>query len=239
MHSLKTRAGAAAQRSARLIRRRLQFTRPPNIGVILGTGWGDTLGLAKERSLPLVQALEARRSPVFAETIPGHARTVCYGSVGEGAARKTVLALRGRLHLNEGPSEQLLPLVRRQAEMLLALGIRRFLFTAAVGSLTPEAPVGSVVVPDGFMTLLAPDMPLFGGEFCSPEDALDPKLQAIALERAELHGLKTVAGAHAMVRGPFFEGRRYDKKLLAQGFALADVVGTKRGGAHHHGGAED
>jgi purine nucleoside phosphorylase len=42
---------------------------------------------------------------------------------------------------------------------------------------------------------------------------LDPALRQIALEeRGELVAAEV---GHVMVRGPFFEGRRYDKKLLA------------------------
>lgn len=163
------------------------------------------------------------------EKLEGHARELVVGCV----RGKRVLALRGRIHLNEAPADLILAkMVRLQIEMLIQLGVQRLILTSAVGALTPPSAsvghigqdrlaVGDICVVNGFVTLFAPAMPLWGGEFCSPEDTLDHRLGRVALE--ECCDLRAVSGGHVMVRGPQFEGRLFDKKLLAQ--TGAKVVG--------------
>ncbi len=188
------------------------------VGLVLGTGWGDVLDLKEPRDLPFGQlpGFEKLRS------LEGHARRVVCGELG---GRK-VVALRGRVHLNEEPyNPALAEMVRLQVEMLLQLGVDRLILTCAAGSLSPDLRVGDICVVDGLVTVFAPDMPLYGDEFCSPEDALDRELAGLAVAQARLvePDLEAVLGGHVMVRGPFFEGRRYDKRLLAA--AGAKVVG--------------
>ncbi|KKS13167.1 MAG: hypothetical protein UU69_C0012G0015 [Candidatus Magasanikbacteria bacterium GW2011_GWA2_41_55] len=100
---------------------------------------------------------------------------------------------------------------------------------AAAGALKPPTAsigydrlaVGDICVVDGFVTLFAPQMPLWGGEFQSPEDSLDKKLCDIA--RKATCGLRVHTGGHVMLLGPWFEGRKYDKRFLA--LTGAKVVG--------------
>ena len=54
---------------------------------------------------------------------------------------------------------------------------------------------------------------LYGGEFCSPDDILDSDLRQIAKNSAPTE-LSIKEGGYVMVRGPFFEGRKYDKLML-------------------------
>ncbi len=67
-------------------------------------------------------------------------------------------------------------------------------------------------------------MPLHTGEFCSPEDELDIGLREMAQHAAKAAALQAYPGTHVMVRGPFFEGRRVDKRILAHEDG-AQVVG--------------
>lgn len=192
-----------------------------HIGIILGTGWGETLRLkdAREMSLAELPGFESLGS------LPGHARTIVCGYLSGGKKRgQRIIAQRGRIHLNESFTDPRAPLmVRLQVELMMALGAQALIFTAAVGSLKPEIRVGSVIVVDGFVTCFAPDMPLHTGEFCSPEDRLDPAMQVCALQCGAKERIPTGTGGHAMVRGPFFEGRKYDKVLLRN--SGASVVG--------------
>ena len=215
MRSLKHEA--AAQAAAEKIRSELNVEQI-EAGLILGTGWGSSLTLKDQREV------EFGRLPGFTglRSIEGHARKVLVGDI----AGKTVAALSGRVHLNEAPNDPALAaMVRLQTEMLIQLGAKDLIITSAVGGLGRKFAVGNVCVIDGFVTLYAPEMPLFAGEFCSPEDTLDERLRNIAYAAA-FEAEPRVAcggGGHVMVRGPFFEGRRYDKKLLeATG---ASVVG--------------
>ncbi|MDD5437599.1 MAG: hypothetical protein PHC70_00430 [Patescibacteria group bacterium] len=182
----------------------------PEIGIILGTGWGDALNIMGAASVPF------KEIPGFdgLQPLEGHARRVWSGEV----AGKRIIALQGRIHLNEHPSDPRLPeLVRLQVQMLLELGVRKFILTNAVGSLKHECKVGDLVIADGLVTLFAPPMPLYAGEFCSPEDRLDRGMRANALDIKVVKDgavLLTHSGGYAMVRGPFFEGRKYDKYIL-------------------------
>lgn len=208
---------AEAERAAEHIRRRLRkLGRAPArqpIGLVLGTGWGKVLKFAGAVEIPFGEI------PGFGElaALEGHARRLVIGTLGG----KKVVALRGRVHLNEAPADpNVARMVRLQTEMLFRLGVRTLIVTSAVGSLRGALPVGGIAIVNGFVTLYAPEMPMWAGEFVSPDDTLDPRLQAIA--HAECR-LVTKSVGHVMVRGPFFEGRKYDKALLAA--SGAGVVG--------------
>ena len=207
----------AAQTAADRIRSTLNVERI-EAGLILGTGWGSSLQLENQREV------EFSRLPGFTglRNIEGHARKVLVGEL----AGKTVAVLAGRVHLNEAPSDpQLAAMVRLQTEMLIQLGAKDLIVTCAAGALGRKFAVGNICVIDGFITLYAPEMPLFAGEFCSPEDTLDERLRNIAFAASDEAEPRVGAGGggHVMLRGPFFEGRRYDKKLLEA--AGANVVG--------------
>ena len=183
----------------------------PDVGVVLGTGWGQALPWEEKTiirrgigSLPGFDAAHLR-------ALAGHVRQVVFGRVD----RRQVVALQGRIHLNEAPHDQnLARMFRLQIEMLIKLGVKTLILPAATVSLKPEIEVGDIMVVDGFMTLFAPDMPLFAGEFSSPEDTLDPELLELAVASVnEITGHAKVGG-YAMVRGRFFEGGKYDKSFL-------------------------
>lgn len=206
---------ANAVRAAGFLRERLGMPDDPTpkVGLVLGTGWGDKLQLAHEEHVSMAEVLRALsdKDTVHLPELPGHQRRVCYGRV----ADTPVIALRGRLHLFERLHNRAWDMaVRLQVEMLLALGVRTFILTNAAGGLNSSAQVGGVVICDGFLTLFAPPMPLEVEDgYPSPEDVLDPKLQKLAM-RVPMEGLNRNEGGYAMVRGPFFEGRAYDKRAL-------------------------
>lgn len=216
---------SAAKLAAGIIRDRLNISCDGGeiIGLVLGTGWGDVLEIKESREISFSEI------PGFEKLAPleGHARQVVFGQLGD----KNVIVLRGRVHLNEAPNDPEIPkMVRLQIEMLCALGVKTFILTSAVGSLGEKFHVGEVAIIDGFITLFAPDMPLYGGEFVSPEDMLDDALMQIACTEGSDLSVRSGGnfssayfGGHAMVRGPFFEGRRYDKRILTD--LGASVVG--------------
>lgn len=209
----------AAQKAADFLRERFglpldeENLRPP-IGLILGTGWGDTLELKDIQRVPFADI------PGFPplEMIEGHAREVVCGTI-DGVR---TIALRGRVHLNEAPADpNLYKAVRQQVEMLLQLGVKRLILTCAVGGLG-KVYVGDVVLIDGFCTLFAPNMPLYAGEFVTPESIIDQKtIEEILQTKADDKTFRK--GGHVMVPGPFFEGVKYDKGFLAS--TGCDVVG--------------
>ncbi|MFZ2804387.1 MAG: hypothetical protein WA001_04130 [Patescibacteria group bacterium] len=233
---LKAWSADAAQKNAESLKQDFTGYQGEAIGVVLGTGWGDCLKLANPRETNFKELVGFGRLGNLA----GHARKVLVGPLDvPGLPDHRIVALKGRIHLNEelsaydpsaiSPPVPFLLMVRQQIEMLLALGIRTFVLTAAVGSLpgvdqTKGLTVGGVMAINSLVTLFAPPMPLFAGEFVSPEDVLDEELYGLAVERSYHHPALTVrVGCHAMVRGPQFEGRKNDKRLLA--LAGAEVVG--------------
>ncbi|MDD3285222.1 MAG: hypothetical protein PHG95_01075 [Patescibacteria group bacterium] len=188
--------------------------RKADIGIILGTGWGDALKIKNSNIIPFSDI------PGFSnlEKIEGHKRELIIGFIGQ----KIIVALNGRIHLNEAPyNPEIAKMVRLQTEMLCQLGINNLIITSAVGSLKGALNVGEIAVINGFVTLYAPDMPLWAGEFCSPEDTISSRLTQIALAKQGQLTAKEVG--HVMLRGPFFEGRKYDKNLLAK--SGAGVIG--------------
>jgi purine-nucleoside phosphorylase len=201
-----------ARHAAGYLHRKCGFTRVsflnPTIGVVLGTGWGNSL---RWRGNTFNTRFENIPGFLSLRPLEGHNRTVICGQI-EG---QNVIALQGRVHLNEAPADpQVARNVRLQVEMLLQLGVRKLILTAAAGSLKPKIEVGDIMIVDGFVSLFAPDMPLFAGEFCSPDDTLAPRLREIARRVVNDITGKAHEGGYAMVRGPFFEGRKYDKAIL-------------------------
>lgn len=203
------------------------------IGIILGTGWGDALTLENQQEVSL------RHIPDFEHSLPelkGHKRTIMFGNI----AGKQAIVLNGRLHLNEVPfNERWLELVRLQTEMLITAGVKQLIVTNAAGALKclperfsqladefwkaggvypfpdPELQVGEIAVIDGFVSVFAPVMPLWGGEFCSADDAISPRLINIALKSQGDLLIAKKTGL-AMLRGPQFEGNKYDKEILSR-----------------------
>lgn len=194
---------------------------PPRIGVVLGTGWGDALEVEGRRSAPLKSVTNYFWS---LGELKGHAREIVAGRVG-GA---DIIALRGRIHMNEKPGDpSIFRMVRLQVSMLFALGVKHIILTNAAGSLRPDiARVGDIVAADGFVVSFAPQMPGWAGEFCSPEDTLDQQLRFIARAVSKKAGLTLHNGGYAMLCGPFFEGRKYDKPLLRASGAMAVGMST-------------
>ncbi len=215
-HQSSERLAVAA---AATLRRRLRIraSAQPQVAVVLGTGWGEALPWKRPPAELPFAAIDG-----FADlgVLPGHERKVLFGHVGS----KRVIAMQGRVHLNEDPADPRIPrMVRLQVEMLLQLGVKNLILTAAAGSIRYDIRVGDIMVVGGLITLFAPAMPLFVGEFCSPEDTLDPDLQSLAVEAIKRVNDTAPVGGYAMVRGPHFEGRRYDKSIL--GLCGAATVG--------------
>lgn len=194
------------------------------IALILGTGWGNALDLDldSENEIPFseIPGLEKIKK------LKGHKRCFYYRRI----SGRPVVILRGRLHMNESQNDtKIAKMVRLQTEMLCQLGAKTIIATCAAGALdtTPfsekdsSLKVGNIAVIDGFVSLYAGKLPYWGNEFYSPEDTINERLNKIALrEKGELVAKEV---GYAMFRGSNFEGRKYDKRILAA--SGAGVVG--------------
>jgi len=233
----------AAQFAARQVRDELEIPDCNNLtGLVLGTGLGEIMEslLGDKRKMPLnkINGFEGLSK------LPGHKRELVFGYLRE----KPVLVQNGRIHLNEKPYVEHLFAVRLQIELMAKLPIQHLILTCAAGSLPlpknfflklafrlfrkQEYPVGDIVAIDKIVTLFAPNLPLFAGEFIPPQDTIDKNLigkaympfleskykdGAIQETPFDLH-----TGTFAMVRGPHFE-TFLDKMLLR--LSGADIVG--------------
>lgn len=209
----------AAKIAADFIRSKFNIPENP-IGLILGTGWGNAIDLGSYHEVPFSEIPGLEK----VQEVKGHKRSFIVIKMAE----KTVVIISGRIHMNESPNaSKIAKMVRLQTEILCQLGAKTIIATCAAGALeiTPilDEPgtlnVGDIAVIDGFVSLYAGGMPLWGNEFCSPEDAISKRLNKVALtERGELVSREV---GYAMFHGPHFEGRKYDKKILSQGGAGA------------------
>jgi purine-nucleoside phosphorylase len=213
-NSFPKKSNVNAASAARQIRQTLHLdSRPYRVGVILGTGWGDALKIDDARSM------DFKEVPGFSDLrqLEGHDRQIVTGRIGQ----TDVVALRGRVHLYESADASIYAMVRLQAEMLIHLGVRQLILTNSAGALGHKAKVGDLVLVDGFYSLAAGRMPIFG-DHPSPDDAIDHGLRERILGRLptydamQVGGPKTAyrSGGYAMVQGPCFEGRKYDKTAL-------------------------
>ncbi|MHB8871340.1 MAG: phosphorylase family protein [Candidatus Doudnabacteria bacterium] len=211
------RAEKLAIQAADFVRHRLEIPSDP-IGVILGTGWGDKITLDDWSEVPFEDV------PGFGHLndLEGHSRKFVSGV----CAGRPIVGLSGRVHLHEAPADPMIhQMVRLQTEILMQLGVTKLIVTCAAGALPKtKIDVGNLVVIDGFITLVAPDMPLYTGEYCSPEDTISKfGVDSTVRILTSVYNGGVTAGSYAMVRGPFFEGRRYDKQALRM--LGADIVG--------------
>ncbi|MFH1405452.1 MAG: hypothetical protein ABIH21_05175 [Patescibacteria group bacterium] len=180
--------------------------------VVLGTGWAEAIQIEDSRQIDLENILGFESlSNGSLTAIAGHDRMLICGHVGQSDNR--VLFLKGRIHVNESPSEPqlVMPLVRLQIEMLFQMGVRNLILTCAAGTIVWPIEVGDVVVIRDFVTSAGLILPLWAGEFCTPEDALDQRM-ANEARSTSVPGLRIKYGTYAMQRGPHFEGRARDKE---------------------------
>lgn len=189
------------------------------MAIILGTGWGDTLKLDGEVSVPLSRFWFLRGL----ENLHGHDRRICFGTVNG----RRVIALRGRIHLNEEFSTPGATLMWRTViEALQLLGAKTLITTAAVGALGDRAAVGNIVVVDGFFAPPSLHLGLFTGEFCAPDAILEKELRAYALKSIQQHGFFTaVEGVYAFFLGPNFEGPYNKKAFYSAGLTCVGMSG--------------
>jgi len=214
----------AAQTAADFIQRKFIVPEKP-IGLILGTGWGEVVNPESRYEIPFseIPGLEKIHN------LEGHKRNFSISEI----KGRPVIILNGRVHMNESPNDnKVAKMVRLQTELLCKLGVKTIIATCAAGALERELPlrytdaesnlkVGEIAVIDGFVSLYAQKTPLWGAEFFSPDSCIRPRLNKIALKE---HGeLVAKEVGYVMLRGPQFEGTKYDKKILAA--SGAGVVG--------------
>ena len=190
----------------------------PEIGVILGTGLGNTF----VEHLEIEQQISYEDIPHFPEaTVEFHHGKLLYGNF----AGKKVVAMQGRFHYYEGYSLQQ---VTFPVRVMKKLGIRFLLVSNAAGNMNMDWKKGDLMLIDDHINLL-PDNPLrgvndnrLGPRYPDMSAPYDPNLNRLAMSVAEEKGIQLRKGVYVAVTGPNLETRAEYRFLRMIG---ADAVG--------------
>lgn len=193
------------------------FEKPPALGIILGSGWGDAL----RKDAELARIPYADIPALGSATVPGHSgEFILYERKG-----RRIAAWCGRRHYYEG--EGWAPVVL-PVELLRRMGCGRLLLTNASGGINPALRPGDfVIVRDhinlvGINPLIGPHSPEWGARFPDMSEVYSrhfaESLHAIANRR----GFRAMDGVYAYTAGPCYETPAEIQAYKSQG---ADVVG--------------
>jgi purine-nucleoside phosphorylase len=179
---------------------RAKITDRPLIGLLLGTGLGDTAdGIDKAISL------DYKDIPHFPiSTVPTHHGRLLSGKM----AGKAVMAMQGRFHYYEGYSMQAITLPIRVMQLL---GVKTLILSNAAGGINPLFDVGDImIITDhvnlmGNNPLIGPNMDEWGPRFPDMSQVYNRKLTALAEEAALENNIRVQKGVYAGLQGPSLE----------------------------------
>ncbi|MFT3741685.1 MAG: purine-nucleoside phosphorylase [Gammaproteobacteria bacterium] len=186
-------------------------------GLVLGSGAGHIAELIQNPIIMPYADLPGMRSCQVA----GHQGKLYLGQLGQ----QTIACFRGRNHLYEGHAA---PIIRTPIRTLKLLGADTVILIAAVGSLNPALPVGSLVLIHDHINfqfsnpLVGENEAYWGDRFPSLEHAYDPSLRRQLLTTAQACGVGLKEGVYLAVLGPSFETPAEIRAFRTLG---ADVVG--------------
>ena len=193
------------------------FSKPPDVGILLGSGWGESLAMDEV----IFRASYADIPGIGASTVKGHAgEFVLYR-----AGAKRVAAWCGRRHWYEG--EGWAPVVA-PVEMLRRMGCANLLLTNASGGINPALHPGDfVVIRDhinmiGENPLVGAHVPEWGERFPDMSEVYARRLAELLHAAANRLGVRVMDGVYAYSSGPAYETPAEIRAYKAQG---AGVVG--------------
>ena len=195
----------------------LCFKTPPDLGIMLGSGWGAAL----KPDEVLFRAPYSDIPGLGASTVKGHAGEFVLFRRGG----KLVAAWCGRRHWYEGAGWE--PVVL-PVEMLRRMGCQTLLLTNASGGINPTLRPGDfVIVRDhinlvGANPLVGPHVAQWGERFPDMSEVYTRRLAELLHASANRLGLRVMDGVYAYSSGPAYETPAEIRAYKAQG---ADVVG--------------
>ncbi len=177
-----------------------RYSRPPALGLILGSGLGAYADCFEDRIV-----IPFRELPHFpTSTVAGHSGNLILGKA-EGVP---AVALQGRIHLYEGYTiEQ----VSYPARVLACLGIRTLIVTNAAGGINLDFRPGDLMlITDhinlmGANPLVGPNIDQLGPRFPDMSEAYDGALREIAREVALQRNINLREGVYVGLCGPSYE----------------------------------
>jgi inosine/guanosine/xanthosine phosphorylase family protein len=203
------------------IRRRTELA--PSVALVLGSGLGETIRVAKE-----ARGADAGLEFAYAElpgfpppTAMGHAGKLWIGALGAA----TFASFQGRIHFYEGHGMGFASIT---SQVAAALGAQTIVLTAAVGAIDRSLPAGAIVVVRDHLNLMGTNA-LQGWRMADGSPAFvdvaglyDEELSRAALDAAVQSGSSATEGVYAAVAGPSYETPA-ETALMRQ--AGATVVG--------------
>jgi len=195
----------------------LCFKTPPDVGIMLGSGWGAAL----EPDEVVFRAPYSEIPGLGASTVKGHVGEFVLFSRGG----KLVAAWCGRRHYYEGVGWEpvVLPI-----EMLRRMGCQNVLLTNASGGINPTLRPGDfVIIRDhinlvGVNPLVGPHVEQWGERFPDMSEVYARRFAELLHASANRLGLRAMDGVYAYSCGPCYETPAEIQAYKAQG---ADVVG--------------
>ena len=193
------------------------FNAPPDLGILLGSGWGASL----EADEVLARLRYADIPGLGASTVKGHSgEFMLYRREG-----KLIAAWCGRRHYYEGAGWE--PVVL-PVELLRRMGCQKVLLTNASGGINPALRPGDfVIIRDhinivGDNPLVGPHVEEWGERFPDMTEVYAKRLAELLHASANRLGLRVMDGVYAYTSGPCYETPAEIQAYKAQG---ADVVG--------------
>lgn len=195
---------------------------PPQIGVVLGSGLGAfTQRLHHQESVPYSE-IPGFETP----TIPGHAGSLVFGTIGSGKEEKEVVVAAGRMHPYEGHSMQT---AVHPVRLMCHLGAQAIILTNAAGGIrnVDLQPGDLVALTDqvdftGDCALYGPNDKRLGERFVDMTKVYDGLLLRHTLSCMDALGITAKHGVYLRLRGPRYETPAEIRALKAFG---ADLVG--------------
>ena len=193
------------------------FERPPDVAVVLGSGWADALTADKT----LVRIPYAEIPGLGAATVVGHTGAFW---MYERSGRR-IAAFCGRRHWYEGVGWEA---VVFPVEMLRRMGGQRLLLTNAAGGINPALRPGDfVILKDhintvGINPMIGPVVDGWGPRFPDMTEVYTKHLRDVLHGAANKRGLRVMEGIYAFTSGPVFET---PAEIRAYSHIGADVVG--------------
>ena len=193
------------------------FEMAPDLGIVLGSGWGDAL----EMDDVLARVPYADVAGLGASAVQGHAgEFILYRRGG-----RRIAAWCGRHHLYEGLGWE--PVVF-PIEMLRRMGCPSVLLTNAAGGIHANLRPGDFVIlkdhinAAGVNPLLGAHNPAWGVRFPDMSAVYTPRYQELLCAGAYRLGLRVMRGVYAYTTGPCYETPAEVQAFKGMG---ADVVG--------------
>ena len=195
----------------------LCFRSPPDLGIMLGSGWGEAL-----KTDEVVFRASYSESPgLGASTVQGHSgEFLLYRRHG-----KLVAAWCGRRHYYEGVGW--MPVVL-PVEILRRMGCQNLLLTNASGGINPALRPGDFVIIRDHINLVNENplvgahVPEWGERFPDMSEVYTKHLAELLHASANKLALRVMDGVYAFNTGPCYETPAEIRAYKAQG---ADVVG--------------